>query len=71
MGDVYVRGSLRTYAQYLGLSADKVVELYARHAEDPAPPTAVRPGGRGAGDGGLEDPRQPTRDPASEPSRWS
>ena len=38
MGEVYVRGSLRSYAQYLGLSADKVVELYARHAEDPAPP---------------------------------
>jgi cytoskeletal protein RodZ len=38
MGDVYVRGSLRSYAQYLGLNADKVVELYARHAEDPGPP---------------------------------
>jgi cytoskeletal protein RodZ len=38
LGDVYVRGSLRSYAQYLGLSADKVVELYARHAEEPEPP---------------------------------
>jgi len=35
MGDVYVRGSLRSYAQYLGLTPDKVVELYARHAEEP------------------------------------
>jgi cytoskeleton protein RodZ len=38
MGDVYVRGSLRSYAQYLGLSPDKVIELYARHAEEPEPP---------------------------------
>ena len=38
MGDVYVRGSLRTYAQYLGLSPDKVIGAYARHAEAPAPP---------------------------------
>lgn len=41
MGDVYVRGSLRSYAQYLGLSPDKVVQLYARHAQEPAAP--VRP----------------------------
>lgn len=38
LGDVYVRGSLRTYSQYLGLSADKVIGAYARHAEAPAPP---------------------------------
>jgi cytoskeletal protein RodZ len=38
LGDVYVRGSLRSYAQYLGLSADKVVQLYGRDAEDPQPP---------------------------------
>jgi cytoskeletal protein RodZ len=38
MGDVYVRGSLRSYAQYLGLNPDKVVQLYARHAREPAPP---------------------------------
>lgn len=38
LGDVYVRGSLRTYAQYLGLSADKVIGAYARHAEAPATP---------------------------------
>ena len=33
LGDVYVRGSLRTYSQYLGLSPDKVVAAYDRHAE--------------------------------------
>lgn len=38
LGDVYVRGSLRTYSQYLGLSPDKVVGAYARHAEAPPPP---------------------------------
>jgi cytoskeleton protein RodZ len=38
LGDVYVRGSLRSYARYLGLSADRVVELYARDAEDPGIP---------------------------------
>ena len=38
MGDVYVRGSLRTYSQYLGLSPDKVIGAYARHAEAPPPP---------------------------------
>jgi cytoskeletal protein RodZ len=37
MGDVYVRGSLRSYAQYLGLNPDKVIELYARHADEPEP----------------------------------
>jgi cytoskeleton protein RodZ len=38
MGDVYVRGSLRSYAQCLGLNPDKVVQLYARHAQEPAAP---------------------------------
>lgn len=38
LGDVYVRGSLRTYAQYLGLSPEKVIDAYAQHAEEPAPP---------------------------------
>ncbi len=39
LGDVYVRGSLRSYAQYLGLSGDKVVELYERDADEPRPMT--------------------------------
>ena len=38
MGDVYVRGSLRTYSQYLGLSPDKVIGAYDRHAATPPPP---------------------------------
>ena len=38
LGDVYVRGSLRTYAQYLGLSPEKVIGAYAQHAAEPAPP---------------------------------
>jgi Helix-turn-helix domain/RodZ C-terminal domain len=38
LGDVYVRGSLRTYAQYLGLSPDKVIGAYAAHADTPQPP---------------------------------
>src|SRR4249919_3263646 len=46
LGDVYVRGALRTYAQYLGLSPDKVVAAYARHAEDPEPPPPPRKMGR-------------------------
>jgi cytoskeletal protein RodZ len=39
-GEVYVRASLRTYASYLGLNADKVSRAYARTAEgaEPAPP---------------------------------
>jgi cytoskeleton protein RodZ len=38
LGDVYVRGSLRTYAAYLGLDPDKVVDVYGRHVDDPGPP---------------------------------
>jgi cytoskeletal protein RodZ len=38
LGDVYVRGSLRSYAQYLGLNPDRVVERYALHADEPAAP---------------------------------
>jgi hypothetical protein len=38
-GEVYVRATLRTYAQYLGLDPEKVVAAYARHADEPAPPT--------------------------------
>ena len=46
LGDVYVRGALRTYAQYLGLNPDKVVAAYARHAEDPEPPPPPQKMGR-------------------------
>lgn len=37
LGDVYVRGCLRSYATYLGLSSDTVVAAYARHLADPMP----------------------------------
>ena len=43
LGDVYVRGCLRSYATYLGLSPDKAVELYTHHAVEPAPMPAVQP----------------------------
>ena len=36
-GDVYVRASLRTYASYLGLDADKIAGAYARTAEEVEP----------------------------------
>jgi cytoskeleton protein RodZ len=45
LGDVYVRGALRSYSTYLGLPADRVVLRYARSAGDPtpAPPGAPPP----------------------------
>ena len=36
--DAFVRGALRTYAQYLGVSPDKVITAYARHADEPVAP---------------------------------
>jgi cytoskeletal protein RodZ len=40
-GEVYVRASLRTYASYLGIDPNKVVEVYSRAAEEfePEPPS--------------------------------
>jgi hypothetical protein len=43
LGDVYVRGFLRTYAGYLGLDSDKVAAIYAAHFGPPAPPAAAPP----------------------------
>jgi Helix-turn-helix domain len=37
-GDVYVRGSLRSYSVFLGVDPDEVVGVYAHHAEEPSPP---------------------------------
>lgn len=37
-GEVYVRGSLRTYSRYLGLDPEKVAAAYARHADELEPP---------------------------------
>ena len=39
-GDVYVRGFLRSYARYLGLSPDKVVDAYERLYGRPRPAPA-------------------------------
>lgn len=43
LGDVYVRGALRTYATYLGLSPDKVVSAYAATLADPTPSVQAAP----------------------------
>lgn len=37
-GDVYVRGFLRSYAQYLGLNPDKVIQSYTKNMGEPAAP---------------------------------
>ncbi|MEX0833803.1 MAG: RodZ domain-containing protein [Actinomycetota bacterium] len=46
LGDVYVRGFLRSYSQYLGLDADKVVTAYTKSVGEPEPslppPEAMR-----------------------------
>jgi cytoskeletal protein RodZ len=38
-GDVYVRGFLRSYAQYLGLNPDKVVSSYTKNMGEPEAPS--------------------------------
>ena len=39
LGDpVYARAMLRTYAQYLGLKPERVLSVYAKHAEEVEPP---------------------------------
>jgi cytoskeleton protein RodZ len=43
LGDVYVRGALRSYSTYLGLPADRVVSRYADYAGEHAPSTYVAP----------------------------
>jgi hypothetical protein len=43
--DAFIRGALRTYAQYLGVSPDKVLGAYSRHADAPSAPPP--PGGLG------------------------
>lgn len=47
LGDVHVRGCLRSYATYLGLSADRVLEVYGEHGDPadggPAPRPAPEP----------------------------
>jgi cytoskeletal protein RodZ len=43
LGDVYVRGALRTYATYLGLSPDKVVSVYASGQTGSTPAVQAAP----------------------------
>src|SRR6202795_2695089 len=45
-GDVYVRGSLRTYAAYLGVDPDAVMDAYSKHADEPGPPPPPQKMGR-------------------------
>jgi hypothetical protein len=62
LGDVYVRGFLRSYSSYLGLDPEKVVSVYSVHfgppvqpqpPPPPAPPTARRSRSRRVGRGPL------------------
>lgn len=44
LGDVYVRGCLRSYSTYLGLPADAVISAYAKNLAEPVPePQAILP----------------------------
>lgn len=42
-GDVYVKGFLRSYAKYLGLDGDPLVEAYRREHERPEEPAPLSP----------------------------
>ncbi len=45
LGDVHVRGCLRSYATYLGVPADRVLEVYGRGSSStPGPAPPQRPG---------------------------
>jgi cytoskeletal protein RodZ len=55
LGDVHVRGCLRSYASYLGVPADRVLEVYGRHMPEAAPPGAA---GKPAPDPDLTPPRR-------------
>jgi cytoskeleton protein RodZ len=43
LGDVYVRGFLRSYSSYLGLDSDKVLSVYNRHFGPPRTPLPRAP----------------------------
>jgi cytoskeletal protein RodZ len=45
LGDVYVRGFLRSYSGYLGLDADRVLGAYNRHFGPPKPTLPAPPPG--------------------------
>ena len=46
LGDVYVRGCLRSYSTYLGLDPDRVVSTYATALQNPSPAPFVAPPAR-------------------------
>jgi cytoskeletal protein RodZ len=55
LGDVHVRGCLRSYATYLGVPADRVLEVYGRGSSStPEPASPQRP----VGDAELSLPRR-------------
>jgi len=58
-GATYVRGYLRSYAQLLGLSPDKVIDIYQQYMRQFAPPPPAEngspPGGSGPGKGKSTD----------------
>jgi len=56
LGDVYVRGSIRSYATYLGLASDQMVQAYARFAAAPA--EAPVPAGPPAPENPIDAPRR-------------
>ena len=56
LGDVYVRGSIRSYATYLGLPSDQMVHAYARFAA--APSDAPMPTGPPAPENPIGAPRR-------------
>jgi Helix-turn-helix domain len=56
LGDVYVRGSIRSYATYLGLPSDQMVQAYARFAAAPEGPPA--PAGPPAPENPIDAPRR-------------
>jgi hypothetical protein len=43
LGEVYVRGFLRSYSSYLGLDSDKVLAIYTRRFGPPKPPPPAAP----------------------------
>jgi cytoskeleton protein RodZ len=43
LGEVYVRGALRSYSSYLGLDPERVLSAYANHDSTPEPPSPEPP----------------------------
>ena len=66
LGDpVYARAMLRTYAQYLGLKPERVLSVYAKHADDVEPPD------RRASSGGSSADWPPAASATTRSSCWS